>query len=369
MTESVAFFPWLDCTGAVQIGPLRLLPFAPKKLPGDQLHATQKQIDTVLKTYGDRPRKRIERATLVEIDDWKTGQDPDQGTIARLFQAKEALNFGALANRRLFYNHPDYCNSDNFVLVVQGFSQSAFGSFSYNTRRRDGKVQNMWAADDFAFQRPLHVFNAQISFDEKLVRVLLETQNQAWLDAITEFNLANTDSGDVAIHNEMVMMKSAFERLLAIGADSNDFSRALNDVFNSVPRTPATVGPLREKWLHTRKGTPSLLDCWAYEFCARRGVAAHGNDRRKPSFVWPEESHLAFASILFPLVFKAKAADDGAYQITQDDTDRITRLEHYIAHEPFVYMPSVRDYRKHPWALIEAKVNEAAIMRRLGEDF
>lgn len=65
---------------------------------------------------------------------------------------------------------------------------------------------------------------------EKLATALLDLHLDAddrRIDALEEFNSADTDSLDVPLHLEAVLVKSAVERLLHIGSNAKDFSNAL----------------------------------------------------------------------------------------------------------------------------------------------
>ena len=145
----------------------------------------------------------------------------EDGNIrSRLFRARTAIGFAALASRRLFNGHQDYCCYDTFSLIVQRYRIGDTGMFSFGTRLRDGGTRHMWGSDEFAFQRPLHVDSrARMEFDHRLAQSLFELPLGASaqiFEAISECNSANTDSPDVPEHVEVVMMKSAFEWLLNI---------------------------------------------------------------------------------------------------------------------------------------------------------
>ena len=104
------------------------------------------------------------------------------------------------------------------------------------------------------------------------------------------------------------MVKSAFEFLLGVGQDARDFVRALHSSFGALLLDPLD-GPLTRQWQERWPKATNILGAWAQEFCALRGRAAHGDQRGAASFVWTEKAHLAFASILFPLVTRKSLED------------------------------------------------------------
>jgi hypothetical protein len=360
---ALAFFPWLDCGQAVSVGPIRLIPYARGKLPGAQSSMSQAEADAVLKAYADPPRKRVRSAALLEVDDWTLGQDVDDQMLSRLFRAKEALTFSALADRRLF-SFGGYWNADNFQLIVQNYSPSNLGGFAYTTRRRDGGASNYWSSDEFAFVCPPHVYRERIDFNEHIASLLMRTDKDGWIDAIAEFNAANTDAFGVAEYTEMIMIKSAFERLLDIDHYANNFRAALNTALSTVPRRSPAHGELVAHWNSRWPKAPDLLMAWSSEFCAQRGIAAHGT-KGGAQFVWSERAHLAFASMLFPLVFKVLAQQEGELALSDADCARMAALNKFIAHDPFKPTASVVERGNHPWHKIENEIALTGLASRM----
>lgn len=357
MAKAIAFFPWWQVDRLIEVGPIRLLPYAKGKLPGDLPDATQADIDAVFKAYANRPGQRVKKAALIEVDTWRAGQDPTDAW-PRLLAVKDALGFSALSERKLFRGHFGYSCFDNFTLVVQQYVEGQGDLFAYTTRRRDGGMGNMWGSDQFAFHRPLHVHDAlNTSFDERLAELLMVDAKPNWAEAVAEFNRANTDSADVLPHVEMIMMKSAFEWVFEIGERADAFSDALAACMEDLPQESHLDGPLRERWEKARPKAPRPIQAWAREFCDRRGVAAHGAKKGGDRFVWSEAAHLAFGAILFPLVFKKIAAAHGKFVMSDLDRERLRRADAFILHDPFAPIPvdegDEDDDRSHPWADIE----------------
>lgn len=367
--RAIAFFPWWAVDEPMTVGPVRLLPFAKGQAPGELPHVEQRDIDAVIHAYATRPGQRLRKATLLEVDNWQLGQDPTP-VLRRLFAAQEALGFAGLAGRSLFGGHFGYCCFHNFSLVVQRYQAGRGDTFAYAMRRRDGGSQHLWSSDEFAFQRPLHVDSTLKgpTIDADLVQLLMdETLPAHWGEAVAEYNRANTDSIDVPAHVEMVMMKSAFEQLLGIQPRADHFERALDQVLASLPPPPkAADGPLRTHWFQAFPRSSRLIHAWAREFCGRRGAAAHGS-KGGDHFVWSEAAHLAFASLLFPLVLKKLATDAGRYSISLDDLDRLARIDEYIAHEPMSFREvDVDEYAtRHPWLEIDLDIRMRAISRQM----
>lgn len=366
--SAIAFFPWWAIDVPVTFGPIRLLPFSKGNLPGELDHMAQSDIDGVFSAYANRPGHRVKTATLLEVDDWRTGQNPES-QVERLFLARDALGFASLASRKLFHGHFGYCCFDNFMLVVRGYRPGQADTFSYTMRRRDGGSRHLWSSDLFTFQRPLHVDSSLKTepLNDALVCLLMDaTTPSRWIEAVQEFNRANTDSPDIPLHVELVMMKSAFEQLLAIDEKWQSFTHALGAFLPpaQIGARPAT-GPLVQRWKDRFPKSVRPICAWAKEFCARRGAAAHGNSGRKDP-VWSDQAHLAFATLLFPLLLKKIASEAGRYNIDLEDMDHLARIEQYLEHDPFVYRDDDEDDRKrHPWVEIDSDIRMGVISRRL----
>lgn len=360
MANAISFFPWWSIATELTIGPVRLTPYRRGKSPGDTQDVEQDHLDAVLAAYANHPRQRIKTATLLEVDDWRAGMDGD-AVSNRLFAARDALGFSALSERQLFRGHFHYCCFDTFSLVVQSYLPGRPGHFSYATRRRDGGTRNLWASNEFAFQRPLHVHDHSYELlDPQLLTLLMDDVPSNWRHAVEEFNRANTDSPNVLPHVEVVMMKSAFEWLFQINPTHNQFCSALVATLADLQPDDLVEGPLSTRWSVAWPKSSRPLMAWAREFCALRGVSAHGTQRGNHHFVWSERAHLAFASLLFPLVFKKVAADAGRFTLNEVDRERLRRIDQYALYDPFAYGD---ESSPHPWSEIDGESRMEVIGR------
>lgn len=216
---AIALLPWVAFRQTRTVGNVCLIPYRRGRSPGDQPHVSQATLDKILASYAENNGAPLADATLVEVDGHPMGTDLES-CLDQLFLAEAAIGFAALSERRLFHGNLSYVCFDNFKLVVQRFSQDAPGSVAFSTRRRDGATTTGWGAGRAPFVRPLHVHRSvDPPIDIVLAGVLLRRGLRELANAVNEFNRANTDSSDVPIHVELVMMKSAFEWLLGVGAD------------------------------------------------------------------------------------------------------------------------------------------------------
>jgi hypothetical protein len=320
VVNAIAAFPWVTCNEPIEVGSARILPYERGLAPGDLTHAKQTDIDTIMAAWADRPGQPVTRASLLEIDDYRTGMDAGAHAY-KLFQTRKLITFAALAQRRLFGQHFGYCNSHTYLLIVQRYVSGEAERFSFASRRRDGGVSHMWATDKFAHYRPSHVYqHAKFKVDRPLLAALLKLPEESPVrEAVDEFNSANTDSDDVPVHVEVVMVKSAFEWLLGIDEKVGNFVTALDVRLSTILGAPRADGPLADRWRKRWPKAQRPLEAWVRDFCAARNAAAHGSPGAS-DLVWPDHTHLAFASIFFPLALKSRLADDSL--LTLDESDR-----------------------------------------------
>jgi hypothetical protein len=346
------------------LGPIRLVPYVRGKVPGDRPRVSQADIDHVLKAYSRFHRHVLKQAVLVEVGDWELGMDPEPAGKA-FFDARRNLAFAALAKRRLF-RHFDYTNSDTYELVVQRYVPGDPRGFAFDTRRRDTGTSHYWTADHFAFPRPQHVdAHATVNLDEALVVALsrLSASQGDINEAIEEFISANTDSMSIPMHVEMVMMKSAFERLFGIGRTAKEFEASLRSVFKDIAEVPFKKRRNATRWA-ARWGDVRPLFAWARDFCVVRGSSAHGKrgDPGKP--VWTVRHHLAFASILFPLIIKKILAEQGLMVLDGFDLERLRRIEWYLTTDPYGEDAfDDEENRQHPWVEIDSDARIAVVSK------
>ncbi|PTT91047.1 hypothetical protein DBR42_04650 [Pelomonas sp. HMWF004] len=364
MVSALAFFPWIALDEALSIGEVRLLPYRLDSRKETLELVARADVNAIFKAYRNRPTERVRQGMIVEVGDWKSGMEMTDVTAARLGQVRDILAFSALSNRKLFRGHGNYVNADAFALIIQNFLPGQAHYFAYGTRRRDGGTSNTWTNGEFSFQRPLHVATGvRPDVDILLAEALLKLPiDDPVLEAIKEFNAANTDSNGIAAHVELVMVKSALEWLLGIDEKRSSLAKALLNLFPNADAA-TTKGPLKASWMQKNPTDGRLLAAWVGDFCNVRNSAAHGNGQRGGGhLIWSHHQHLAFASILFPLVVKKVLANRGVLTPTARDKDEFSHVEDYLAFEPFG--PEVRA-NQAPWVEVDSRIRSLNLDRAL----
>ncbi|MCY1381870.1 hypothetical protein D9M69_698300 [compost metagenome] len=76
---------------------------------------------------------------------------------------------------------------------------------------------------------------------------------------------------------------------------------------------------------------------------------------------------MAFASFLFPLILKKLAAEQGLYTISDEDLERLSRIDEYLAHEPMGFREDdAQEFpTQHPWREIDLDIRMRSISRRM----
>lgn len=347
---TLLFFPWVSTHAPLKLGELSLIPYTRAQAPGELYGVSQETIDAILGNYGDaafppEPNAfaHVRHATLVTWADDTDGLTLSEDQVFdRLGQARYVA-FSALAQRR-FCSHNNYCNADGYEVVAQGFMAERPGSISITTRRRDGSTQHLISRTSSPrFIRPDHVDSRlTLAVDEALVCALLSLPSgdlkRRIDEAIDVFLLANTDSPAMQERAEMVLMRVAFETLLDATHRTSDLRARFAVHFeNELPAPPKwgngvlTEERWRQRWPNDDIARP--LDAWVEDFCDARNSAAHGpRGAREPS-LWQRHNHLLFGSWLFPLMIKKALADEGLYQLSDEDKAARQGCESFLAHD------------------------------------
>lgn len=130
-----------------------------------------------------------------------------------------------------------------------------------------------------------------------------------------------------------------------------------SDSFGHPFRVAIFLGIAHDTYQHESR----LLNAWANDFCAVRGKSAHGSDKR--GFVWSNHQHLAFVSVLFPLLVKKVLSDEGLLAMNDLDIERLRRIEAYLTHDPIDF--DWDSDETHPWSEANSRARMAVLARRI----
>ncbi len=360
------FLPWVPCDTEIALGPVKLLPFERTKRPGPMAGISQADFDAILGAYaepayiGKSMGKRVDRATIVWWDGDSSTSELTDDDIAKRLAFGQMIVFAALAERR-FGTH-SYWNADCLAMVAQRFAVGNASHLAIRTRRRDGYGMNMVSASDAPiFLRPHHANCKRVEFDERLVVAINDLPAGALrdriLDSITVFNRANTDSQDVSLATELVLLRVAFETLFQATHAAPDLRKKIADHFDRYrPKVAWVSGPIPEATWRARwpADVSRPLDAWVQDFCAARNNSAHGTTSagKYALPVWSSPNHALFASFFFPMCVKSILADAGAYTLSERDKDYLCNCEAFMAYDILAMTPK----EKLQWDEVDERI-------------
>jgi len=368
----LAFFPWLRISNPISVGDVRIMPYSRGRQPAGEGSKIQEKMDTILQPYqesGDRP---VVDAAVMQFAGSDSLRDLSEQEIAEALLLAELLTVCGLSSREYFGGGLQYCNRDNFQLVIQRFTEKDdLQWIRITSRRRDGATNNLTIRADLHIQRPDHVYNyLGISIDTPLLESLLAARkNEDWdrfWESILCFNLANTDNIANAEQIEAVLIVSAFERLLGCSR-GNEHDLASKFVSTLVPAEEISISNcprLNDPQVARRfQHCASVRDAWIRDFFRLRGDFAHGAMTPDYPAVWLLREHLLLSSFVFPLLLKTVLAVGKTYIITREDQDQIDIFEHLACKDLFVPTGDTFHSDSWPWNQVTREI----LLKRLSE--
>lgn len=336
----LAFFPWLKLNKdeELDLEKVKLIPYIKGKLPGKGRNEVQITCDKIFKPYiagifkpdEDSPARleSINDSTILLLRDKELFQDYDEDEKTFLFSIAEIIAFSGISRREYFVgNLGFYCNRDDFTFIILEFRENSAG-VQVATRRRDGVVTNYISGDTYKVLRPHNIKYGflPVKFDVPLIKSLLIAQekleDENWslfADAIFHFNRANTDSDQTTPQQEVVLIISAFERLLNCNkGKEDDLVSKFLETFRPEEDLYITESS-RIRDLKSKNPNEILRERWMKDFFQLRGEYAHGKKTSKKPNRWKTHEHLLLGSFVFPLVVKCKLKEDGFYELSEDD--------------------------------------------------
>jgi hypothetical protein len=322
-----AFFPWLEIEGSVRVDRFRLVRFQRGREPAGPGSAEQHAIDSVLAPFRQRSGP-VNVATLACHDGKSYTSDLGETEREELVVFSQIVTFGGLSSRELCaFVASRYCNASDFTFTMQGFQDTANGTF-FDVRRRDGYTSVRVTADAYQVPAPAHLgARFRVRLDVPLMEALYRVRGQPLWDRLYEsiapFIRANTDSPDISPQLEVVEMVGALEKALGVwGADGlkKTFEHHFRPTVDISPRDAPRVPPAR------RNGT-SLRRLWIADLYELRNAHAHGSQSPPADLMWDRTEHLLLGAYAFPLLVKSLLREAGVYSLTEDDQEAIDLFE------------------------------------------
>jgi hypothetical protein len=339
------FMPWCPIDKAYELAGIRILPYRRgEPLEGlDELQ--QSRVDAIMGMYKTIEGKPIHSAAVLCF----AGKAPiDELSEAEKEQAFDEFAylacFSGLARREFFASTGSYCNRDCFTLYGQEFGPTDFGVLSW--RRRQARSYGTWRMNKITFSAPMHCDAVhEVTIDATLLEGLGKHQAQSpsnewdrWRSSISCFNQANTDSENISLQVEWVLMVGAFQRLLKATHKDKDVARRFCDIV--VPSTSLASSASQRRSTPWASSQEPLRYEWMREFYQIRNDFAHGKLNTGQPTVWSPGEHIVLSAIAFPLLVKCLLKAEGRYILTNIDRQEIDCFEKLADTKDFLELPA-----------------------------
>ncbi len=358
---TLAFLPWVQLKEPIEVGGFNFEPWSSRS-PSPEWSTR------IMGSYCGSPGSPIEKATVVSIggafdSDWSSE------TIQKFFEVRELISFVALMQRR-FFDHSPYVNDAALRAVVQHFDWSTGGGVTRHSRRRDGR-QIVYVSDEVHQELAPDQVSANQAFelDTHLLMNLHEIvvggrSDCAWLlDAVTLFNLSNSDSASIREHTEILLTVAcaqAIPRLHGFREDSvaPAFAAALDTV---VPPTKGVDALAANRNTGTPKQGVGLRELWFRDLYQTRGTFAHGGVSSPVRRRWNVREHLLLAAHIFPRLILVELQHLGARALSSEDLDSIAGFDALLCMSDCY----ANDKRSHLWPRVLREAKDASALERV----
>jgi hypothetical protein len=340
------FMPWCPIDRVYDSDCIRILPYR-RGHPLEGLDQPQQsQVDAMMGMYKTIEGKPIHSAAILCFAGKAPIDELSEPEKEQAFDFADLACFSGLARREFFASAGSYCNRDCFMLYGQGFGPTDFGVLTW--RQRQGRSGSTWRMNRITFSVPLHCYTVhEVTIDANLLEALAKCRAQSpanewdrWRNSILYFNQANTDSDNISLQVESVLMVGAFQHLLNAQKKPYDkdvarrFSEIVTPHTSLLTRTsqrgstrwPSSQEPLRYEWMR--------------EFYQIRNDFAHGKLRTGQPTVWTPGEHIVLSAIAFPLLVKCLLKEAGGYGLTDIDRREIDCFEKLADTNDFLELPA-----------------------------
>lgn len=357
LVPTLFFMPWAKIKASpATVGPITLLQYERDSKPGPLGKTSQATLDAILGNYAERAFAQdqgstvpVQKALLLR---WP-GDDNRETLFSaeemqERFQQAELLVFAAIS-ARLYGSTFEYCNADDLTITAQHFSEENPASTAVQTRRRDGRGNNMMAGmrGKPVFLRPMHThsnysLNMEWEFALALLKVPAGPVRERLMVAVTMYIRANSDANEVPETAEVIFMRAALETLVNADHTAKDLKAKLGALM--APRLgpvvwhEADISPLtwQERWTDKKGVLPDRpFSAWMDDFCHWRNEGAHGKGGGKiyDEPVWSLKNHMMFVSWFMSSIVKCFLAAEGFYTLTEEDRDALANTEMFFAYD------------------------------------
>lgn len=344
--NTLSILPWLTIPKDITIGKYQLIQYKKGLLPGGEL---QNIIDRKIDSYWIHKTLEIKECTILKKRFCNILKYYSEDDIEEAIRFAELLSFSSLANRSFFTNGK-YCNKTDFTINIINFGEdSEYVSFLSN--RRDGSTTTGIPNAYLKIIKPFYTNTDAINCLNKDFVVTLNRLEgnpifYELYESILLYNLGNSDSNEIRPQMEVILLCSAFERLLGIETGrKKDLIEKANDIlikkFSKLTRNSQKVKKRTDYWKDK-----SLFEIWFNDFYDLRNDFAHGKLKTEKISSWSVKEHLILASYIFPLLFICVLVKEKKYTLNNTDILRLDSIEEILDLNIFKELSAIEN---HPW--------------------
>jgi len=403
-SHSVVFLPFLRLEKGYTVAGVEFLPLRdPVGGVPAVLQDALEPLDRILSGYVDRHNEPFTNCVVATIPG--KGWNLADRDFTKVEWAASLLFLASWARNEYFPRFGgSYVNSTNFRVVGQRFSGDVPTYIAISARRRDGhSMDGGYEHGEFRFNLPVQCsIRDDADIDQGFLTALdtASTNGAATVNrlrtALPFVQLANTDDEFMIGPAEAILMGSAFEQLLRADASAYRLSKKLGNVFDqfgsvrvvdaktarpnlTIDASPGdsrawrvwkkvhrfipwnTVKDPVDQWL-SRRLHAAHSSWWAHrkwieELYDLRSKVVHRGHHAGRNWGWNIFEHLVMSAYVFPLAVKLLLAENGHYQLSDDDRVRCLAVDKLLASVRWVEDRNAEDDEsEESWTAVTARV-------------
>lgn len=336
---TLVLLPWLKIGEDLQLGNYRFLRWPRGDSEIDpRFNKSLNDISSMYKYVNGR----VESPQTIMIDSSRECFIRIEGEERRPYVEAAVLLTMCLIGENQYFSRGNYINSSLTEVHFQNFSLGE-DFVAFTSQKRNGSVSDMgYKFKEITITTPpgcrVHTGCSSLSSEwlESLGSVLSKNTHldRLIIEASDLFGQANTDSPNVLISTEIVAMANAFDRLFPKYDGRYKLSEKVSKILDRWQAVSTrNSNRLSEKGVDFSKidrrvnDDWKLIRYWMYELYCFRNYYVHGNDLSRHKWSWDANEHLLMGSYIFPLLIKVLLANEGKYELTEEDEFKLVTID------------------------------------------
>ncbi len=321
------FLPWCRLDREYRAGPVALLSFSTDHVSANFEPAVSEAVNAILADFIGVDGLSVTRCALVSLQDHPFVEGYGDATdFETLYDHVQMACLSSLEGREYLGRAEPYGNSECFAMYSRQYRDGAAAAppivrrDSTPTWRAGAALRVHIPVQTVAIPRVTlneQLFSALAKQGHRMLEAGRSDRWAVWAESIYSFNLANTDSEGMSGHVEWVLIASAIERLLRARSSADDVANKTVAALSSGNGLDPSAS--------------ELVRDWASEFYRLRNDFAHGKMRTRQPRTWNAACHLLLGAIAMPLLVKSLLAEEGTYELTENDDCEVAAFSRFTA--------------------------------------